>query len=214
MRGPTTQTPMRARALPHRHLLTPRPRVHARSDRKPCDAKVASSLRRVSRSTLKTTYTVDNKTATDVATLFIDHKASDPKAANPYHLAVGKELVDPRFASPIIYRLNVAVPAGEKRTFVLVESRDNYTPTAITSLSKEDLAQMQRSGLLTPAVVTQIEAVLRRVELVRETDAALAAIRTRLGRLDATKSTVDVDSIVAAVRELDALVLKNLPPTA
>jgi len=186
----------------------------ARSDRKPCDAKSASFIRRVSRSTAKTSYTVENKSAMDVPTLFIDHKATEPKAANPYHLAVGKELLDPRFASPIIYRLNVAVPASDKRVFVLVESRDNFAPTAITSLSKEDLAQLQRSSLLTPAVVAQIEAVLHRVELVRKAEEALASIRARLGRLDATKASVDVEGIVAAVRDLDALVLKNLPPTA
>lgn len=181
-------------------------------DRKPCDAKSASFIRRVSRSTIKTTYTVDNqRSATDVPTLFIDHRAAEPKAAVPYHLAVGRELVDPRFASPVIYRLNVAVAAAEKKAFVLVESRDNHAPTAITSLTKEDLAQMQRASLITPAIVAQIEAVLHRVELVRKAEETLAAIRTRLGRLDATKAAVDVEGIVAAVRDLDAMVLKNLP---
>ena len=77
--------------------------------------------------------TVTNRTG-EAHVLFIDHRAADPRAKNPYALVVGRELLDSRFLSPIVYRLNVSIgPDRAPAVAVLVESRDEYetVPSAL-----------------------------------------------------------------------------------
>ena len=181
------------------------------SEGKLCEASRAARVRKVSRSTIETTYTITNR-AGEAQTLFIDHRAAEPKSSNPYSLAVGRELLDPRFPSPIVYRLCVPIEAERgPYTTLLVESRDEHDAAPITSLTKEEIAKLQRTGLLAVEVVADVERVLARVEALKRAETALKAITTRLPRVDATKHTVDVDAIVAAVEALDNVIIRHLP---
>jgi len=177
------------------------------ADGKPCDVRTAARLRRVNRFTVETTYTVDNKTSGEVPLMFIDHKAADKS----FKLVVGSELLDPRFPSPVVYRLNTSLPASAKRSFSLVESREDYATTAITSLSKEEITRLLRAGLITAETAAGIEAVVARVAAIRKAEETLDGVRKRVGRLDATKATVDVAGILHAIEELDSLVMRHLP---
>ena len=176
-----------------------------------CEPARAARIRKVSRSTIETTYTVTNRTG-EQQSLFIDHRAAEPRAANPYTLAVGRDLLDPRFPSPIVYR--ISVPVGPDRAApavaVLLESRDVHDAAPITSLAKEEIAKLQRTGLLSAADVADIERVLARVESLKRAEVALKAICAKLPRIDGTKHSVDVAGIVDAVEALDAVVIRHL----
>lgn len=176
-----------------------------------CEPALAARVRKVSRSTIETTYTVTNKTG-EAQALFVDHRAAEPRSANPFKLSVGRELLDPRFPSPILYRLNVPVgPDRAPANVVLLETREVHDAAPITSMTKEEIAKLQRVGLLSAAVVVDIERVLARVEALKRAEASLKAVLARLPRVDGTKHSVDVTAIVDAVDALDAVVMRHLP---
>ena len=155
--------------------------------------------------------TITNRTG-EVQTLFVDHRAAEPRASNPYTLVAGRELLDPRFPSPVVYRLSVPVGADRApAAVVLREARDIHESAPITTLTKEEISKLQRVGLMSAAVVADVERVLARVEALKRAEAALKAICARLPRVDATKHSVDVSAIVDAVEALDAVIIKHLP---
>jgi len=150
-------------------------------------------------------------TPSGVQVLFLDHRAAEPRSANPYSLDLGRELLDPRFPSPTVHRLSVPVGPERASTVVLRESRELHESLALTALTKEEMARLLRVGLLSAGAAADVERVLARVEALKRAEASLKAIAARLPRVDATKHSVDVSAIVDAVEALDAIVIQHLP---
>ena len=75
------------------------------------------------------------------------------------------------------------------------------------------LQELQRDGRVANAELAQRvglseSACLRRVKALEEAGEKLQSVRTRLSRVDATKASVDVDAVLAAVKALDDVVIR------
>jgi hypothetical protein len=165
--------------------------------------------------TQTTTYTFQNRTGREVRDFLVDH------VARPGHRlregSAATAALDARFRSPAVYRFRMRLPApaadaSERDSafvFSVVEEMDQVTRTPLLSWPKEERVQLHRMNLVSAADVKHVEAVLKRVETLDAAKAKLDAIKAHLGKLSVVSQQCDVDSISAAVEQLEALVLEH-----